>query len=693
VSNTPCITRSNIYHAEGVATLLTSLRLYSISISSTLLRKLFLLVTPIRTPSFETSLTNQFEGRSYSSFLKLPSLTRQTIYRLQYIITYESNNKNLGDIAGREETCLTEQPKDEGCFRFMDLPPPVRRIIYRLLLVNPILGQHESVNRYSDAGTRSQYDLEPAVLRLNRTIYEEASRVLYNENVFYFACVKHCHYTSRWIWRVGEWSWRNTPNWSEEDIRVEGTCALLRYQYERATPLWELPQMKIVKRWRVFVVSEHQNSSLPEFSTRIDWQNASHSLRQFVRTIRRHTLRELTILVLNKRPAAGHPEMKDLLAPLELLTPSNVENPCVRDALPGEFSEFYENTPVEELVIDKTDQSIWQGWSEDFQKSEPLHVESSSEPAIAQEIPAIDYSFAFLKRDLESMTKHTKVEYVFEMWLRLLKYAQAFESRHPFGEISLPVGFEYMGEYKDINSTVYSDDHKRDVIRNKWYKLMEDLPLEHTMVQANRASHEDDMEAFKTQRRIAVEILEPQYQRMVTAWRLFLGFIMQYLSNAHTFFSEDNGLENAIKYLEECVEAFRRDIPVELGVVMRKRARSRMLPDNMYVRDSKMKGLRHAYQKQKIGRLQDMFKSLVDELEEEFHRVRDARKALFDFDILNEPGLDLSQDEEGIYRRIDWEASGWNTVFKVLSHEEKSPVDKGLSATHIYKHYNDIFAI
>jgi hypothetical protein len=286
-----------------------------------------------------------------------------------------------------------------------------------------------------------------------------------------------------------------------------------------------------------------------------------------------------------------------------------------------------------------------------------------------------------------TVTDDNMVEFAWEMWPRLLEYAQTFESRHPFYEISLPAD-KYVGQDKDVNSSVYSNDHKQDGKRNKWYEIMGNHPLEQAMFRAFRASHEDDMQTFKMERRNAVAILEPQYKRMVKVWSLLHDFIQQYPSNRHTFFeqypediyaargpagwkpedqfwtylerNEDNGPEHAIALVELCVLAFNRDMPVENWVATR--VHSRRLNEDKNDRYSKIESLNHAYDQQNVAALRFIFKALVDELEEEFHRVRDARKALTEFDILRQSKLGRVGLYEKRIRRIDWEATGWNTV-------------------------------
>ncbi|KAE8447255.1 hypothetical protein EG329_010949 [Mollisiaceae sp. DMI_Dod_QoI] len=57
---------------------------------------------------------------------------------------------------------------------FTKMPLELREKIYELLLRNPLLGTRESVERSHGYGSRTKYDLSPALLAVNRQINEEA---------------------------------------------------------------------------------------------------------------------------------------------------------------------------------------------------------------------------------------------------------------------------------------------------------------------------------------------------------------------------------------------------------------------------------------------------------------------------------------------------------------------------------------
>ena len=62
-------------------------------------------------------------------------------------------------------------------FRFMDLPPEVRDNVYEKLLCPHVSRkEHREYKRVRD------YDLEPAILRTCKLVYEEGSRILYGKN-------------------------------------------------------------------------------------------------------------------------------------------------------------------------------------------------------------------------------------------------------------------------------------------------------------------------------------------------------------------------------------------------------------------------------------------------------------------------------------------------------------------------------
>jgi hypothetical protein len=62
-------------------------------------------------------------------------------------------------------------------------------MIYEYGLVNPILGHINSVSRYDNYGSTVKYELSAPLLSTCRKISEEASKVLYEKNKFYLACL------------------------------------------------------------------------------------------------------------------------------------------------------------------------------------------------------------------------------------------------------------------------------------------------------------------------------------------------------------------------------------------------------------------------------------------------------------------------------------------------------------------------
>jgi hypothetical protein len=83
----------------------------------------------------------------------------------------------------------SEEPKF-----FKKLPLELRVEVYKVLLANPIFGTIQSIVRryeyselhdqYLDFGTLNQYELNPVILRVCRQTYQEASKILYDQEFF-----------------------------------------------------------------------------------------------------------------------------------------------------------------------------------------------------------------------------------------------------------------------------------------------------------------------------------------------------------------------------------------------------------------------------------------------------------------------------------------------------------------------------
>ncbi|KAF5874556.1 uncharacterized protein Bfra_004567 [Botrytis fragariae] len=123
------------------------------------------------------------------------------------------------------------------------LPLEVRRMIYKELLVNPVLGTMKAIEADTEFGVEATYGLTPAILRTCRSIYEEASEVLYDQTF-----IIKCDYN----YRGGSLGQRPV---------MSCPCPILRYRYKLTPPLTrlEIPvkssAMTQARSWKVLIDS------------------------------------------------------------------------------------------------------------------------------------------------------------------------------------------------------------------------------------------------------------------------------------------------------------------------------------------------------------------------------------------------------------------------------------------------------
>ncbi|KAF7956624.1 hypothetical protein EAE96_003958 [Botrytis aclada] len=123
------------------------------------------------------------------------------------------------------------------------LPLEVRRMIYKELLVNPVLGTMKAIEADTEFGVEAIYGLTPAILRTCRSVYVEASEVLYDQ-----AFIIKCDYAYRGG-SLGQKPVMSCP------------CPILKNRYNLTPPLTrlEIPvkssPMKKARCWKVLVDS------------------------------------------------------------------------------------------------------------------------------------------------------------------------------------------------------------------------------------------------------------------------------------------------------------------------------------------------------------------------------------------------------------------------------------------------------
>lgn len=138
------------------------------------------------------------------------------------------------------------------------------------------------------------------------------------------------------------------------------------------------------------------------------------------------------------------------------------------------------------------------------------------------------------------MSSDQEREFPFEMWPPFLSYLQAFEQHHQFQ----PRGPD-------------CEDPEMSMESHFWFVAMRNHPVEIAVESAAVAAVEDDLAKFKTQRRIAIEYLEPQYQRMTTAWKELKDYALNDWKTEIDGYWTDSGVLVGRKM-------FKRDIPAEV---------------------------------------------------------------------------------------------------------------------------------
>ncbi|PVH85459.1 hypothetical protein DL98DRAFT_511501 [Cadophora sp. DSE1049] len=116
-------------------------------------------------------------------------------------------------------------------------------MIYGYLLIDPLLATTEAIESQFGSGATQQYELSPAILRTCKQIYEEASDILYGKNTFLVSCIGHGY-------------GNNGDGRSELGIASLLECPLSRYDRDAHLDLAEFAtksQFGKVKHWRVLV--------------------------------------------------------------------------------------------------------------------------------------------------------------------------------------------------------------------------------------------------------------------------------------------------------------------------------------------------------------------------------------------------------------------------------------------------------
>lgn len=374
----------------------------------------------------------------------------------------------------------TWNTQEEPQASFMGIPLDVRRIIYKILLVNPILGLSLSVSESANFGESTQYNLHPNVLAVCRQTNREGVDVLYGLNTFYVAPLPDSFYGHGY-------------GISHREMVI---CPITRYLSEPdydygnifdplrgAGNLNKAKALTAVRSWKVVL-------SVPTSLSGLE-AKAPHSLSCFRQAILRSFPRSLDVAIIPEGVQRGEHPPAEIIPMVNMLKPlshiHNVGTVIFRDAIIFEVPDVIR------------------------QDEDALEFHSHMEEEAVLEVQSV-----------EQMQSDVKVEFAFEMYHTLLRYAQAFEQYNPFKQIMAVLEEEYVAndgldsrDYYEANCEKGNPFHAENV-----------HPVARHVMATKAEAIRNDIKAFKRSRMLVLEYLESQCQRITKAANNLLEFIL-----------------------------------------------------------------------------------------------------------------------------------------------------------------------
>lgn len=187
----------------------------------------------------------------------------------------------------------------------------------------------------------------------------------------------------------------------------------------------------------------------------------------------------------------------------------------------------------------------------------------------------------------------------------------------------------------------------------------------HCYKQAARAK-KNDAAAFKLARKAVFSYLEPQYQSIAEAANIISVHLKSSRLEPKSF--KDFGLEGlsasehmrTLMLVEDYVEAFVRDVPEHTRLLIRKMKEAFDLKYSAMERDMLLSHIQEKVRKGIFNKKPEAFiesiKTLIDNLDTQYLAIREARKAIFDHDAVEDCDCDRDIDLE-LWRcneMMDW---------------------------------------
>ncbi|ATZ52987.1 hypothetical protein BCIN_08g06010 [Botrytis cinerea B05.10] len=450
---------------------------------------------------------------------------------------------------------VNETIPDNSCPFISRLSTDARSQIYSYLLLNPILSKAECISPETDFGIKQKYELEPAVLRICKEVYGEASAVLYDLNTFYLVAMKSTRMlrltladfisgsalTRYWrenadifrvapastlyLCKVRQWrvevGWYGSPTQSDISLPVVSIRTHEEYEFTRSLPIdprTGLPPVSGQRRTR--------NQYLLRLGTEEARTSTLENTLSFLRPLLEYSLVPFCHLVTLCEAPPHALEIiirakKDGETPVrsEYLGMVPTESEKLRLVIPlemlrgvGSLQFTYgekssgNNIPTEENPNEDT--------TPPDEDANPDTTQNNIPPEIST------YQLTHHSEIINLATSKTKilaVESPSNIYNHLLSYAQAFERYEPFKQ-HMGANWLYQNSYmgtpnpyktKSPNPIQYSNPFGP---QNNDYKSH---PVNRHLSNTAAAVRRHDIAALRKNRKAVIDFLEPQYTRIM----------------------------------------------------------------------------------------------------------------------------------------------------------------------------------
>ncbi|KAF7879484.1 hypothetical protein EAF04_000680 [Stromatinia cepivora] len=593
--------------------------------------------------------------------LKLKSAASKSRNGNKKFIRVHSN----GTITYRKETpvqrkqALPIQRKDKSGIpcrnsraHLLNMPQEIRDEIMSYLLVNPILGQGNSVTveagPFRDGNrevTSPKYDLHPAVLRVCKQMYQDGLYMLYERNTFIMDC-------TNWMYRddsqdAGVGQYYYDPRWTKtyypittalnvtplnrylEHLNVSPTSPDWVYEgnqyfYEQPT-LSNLvgPQASYIKKWKVIVRGDNGS-----YSRRF----GRFALQQFCHAVCQRPGLSLSFVVCTDKTAKRTKkrlrldfdmelDFEEIFSPLEVL----------RNVQKVEFSEAHADVDLEV-------------GGEEFPEALPVYFDEIFQTADAA--ASILTSGELVERYTKLITGSSPlINPVDLMCDDLVAYAKTFERIAELKQ-NIDVGTAF-------NKVLFREDI------NNPYKRPYDL-TECYLMQARAEALVNDIEEFKnTRKSLLLKIEKEKYQKIkngsarlhkfIEQNRIFRGVLCSgefhndvYTCQEYTLdLSKDTALRGnwrmsiteALDVLEDYASSFSRDtsnMNSKLRAGRRRHDRTHLY--HALPREQLMRRIQDAYISWDYSSFLQYFKEAVHDMDAQYIEILEAKKNIFQWD-------------------------------------------------------------